>query len=112
MAIVAEARGLVAPYNLKIKRLRIKFAVWCAQACLSLPSHSNFPPCAEGPIMPLTIINWNVQWASSRSPRGSEFLRRSLTHSPEIICFTEAYTSLMAEAGYVISPEPDCGYPI
>ena len=60
--------------------------------------------------MPLTIINWNVQWASSRSPCDSEILRRSLTYSPEIICFTEAYTSLMAEAGYVISPEPNYGY--
>ena len=62
--------------------------------------------------MPLTIINWNVQWAGSRSPRGSEFLRRSLTHSPEIICFTEANTSLQAEAGHVISSEPNYGYPI
>ena len=62
--------------------------------------------------MPFTIINWNVQWASSRSPRGSEILRRSLTHSPEIICFTEAYTGHQAEAGHVISFEPDYGYPI
>ena len=62
--------------------------------------------------MPLTIINWNVQWAGSRSPRGSEFLRRSLTHSPEIICFTEANTSLQAEAGHVLPSEPDYGYPI
>ena len=62
--------------------------------------------------MPLTIINWNVQWASSRSSRGSEILRRSLTHSPEIICFTEANTSLQAKAGHVISSEPNYGYPI
>ena len=62
--------------------------------------------------MPLTVINWNVQWASSRSSCGSEILRGSLTHSPEIICFTEAYTTLQAEAGHVISSEPNYGYPI
>ena len=62
--------------------------------------------------MPLTVLNWNVQWDSSRSPLCNEILIGSLTHSPEIIRFTEATTSLLAEAGHVISSEPDYGYPI
>ena len=35
-----------------------------------------------------------------------------LTHSLEIICFTEANTSLLAEAGHIISSETNYGYPI
>ena len=62
--------------------------------------------------MALMVVNWNVQWDSSRSPFCNEILRRPLTRSPEIICFTEATTSLLAEAGHVISSEPDYGYTI
>lgn len=36
------------------------------------------------------IVNWNIGWASPRSPRGKEILRRIKKLNPEIACLTEA----------------------
>lgn len=65
----------------------------------------------------MRLVNWNVQWATPRSPRGPELLRRIGQYSPEIVCLTETDAALLppegcAEypAGYSISARPDYGY--
>ena len=62
--------------------------------------------------MPLTAITWNVQWATPRSPRTSEILRRIDRHAPEVVCLTETHAGLLSEAGYAVCSQPDYGYPI
>ena len=63
------------------------------------------------------LVNWNVQWATPRSPRRPELLRRIGQYSPEIVCLTETDAALLppeggAEypVGYSISARPDYGY--
>lgn len=63
------------------------------------------------------LVNWNVQWATPRSPRRPELLRRIGQYSPEIVCLTETDAALLPPeggaaypAGYSISARPDYGY--
>lgn len=63
------------------------------------------------------LVNWNLQWATPRSPRRPELLRRIGQYGPEIVCLTETDAALLppegcAEypAGYSISARPDYGY--
>ena len=65
----------------------------------------------------MLLVNWNVQWATPRSPRGPELRRRIGRQRPEIVCLTETDAALLppdgaAElpAGYSISARPDYGY--
>lgn len=62
--------------------------------------------------MSLSIVNWNVQWATPRSRRTPEILRRIDLHSPEIVCLTETHTSLLTQDGYTICSGADAGYGI
>ena len=62
--------------------------------------------------MSLRAITWNVQWATPRSPRTPEILRRIDRHAPEVVCLTETHVGLLAEDGYVICSRPDYGYSI
>ena len=41
--------------------------------------------------MKLTLVNWNVEWATPGSRRTTEILRRIDRHSPEVVCLTEAH---------------------
>ena len=60
----------------------------------------------------MKLVNWNVQWATSRSPRRVEILRRIQRHDPEVVCLTEAHTGLLPPEGHTICSQPDYGYPI
>ena len=60
----------------------------------------------------MKLVNWNVEWASPRSPRRAEVLRRIEEHDPEVICLTETHDELLARDGYTISSQPDYGYAI
>ncbi|MCY3920124.1 MAG: endonuclease/exonuclease/phosphatase family protein [Chloroflexi bacterium] len=60
--------------------------------------------------MPLTLVNWNVEWATHRAPRGQEILRRIHAHAPDIVCLTEAGIGLLAQPGHAICSQPDSGY--
>ena len=60
----------------------------------------------------MKLVNWNVQWATSRSPRRVEILRRIQRHDPEVICLTETHTGLLSQDGHTICSQPDYGYPI
>ena len=60
----------------------------------------------------MKLVNWNVQWATSRSPRRVEILRRIQRHDPEVICLTETHIGLLSQGGHTICSQPDYGYPI
>ena len=60
----------------------------------------------------LGVVNWNVQWATPKSVRLPEILRRINAHTPEIVCLTEADTGLLAERGHVIYSRPDGLYAV
>ena len=62
--------------------------------------------------MSLTIVNWNVQWATPRSRRTPEIRRRIDMHSPEIVCLTETHVALLTQDGYTICSGADAGYRI
>lgn len=62
--------------------------------------------------MAATLVNWNVEWATPRSWRSPEILKRIELHEPEIICLTETHSGLLSQDGHVISSLPDYGYKI
>ena len=60
--------------------------------------------------MSLSIVNWNVQFATARSWRTPEILSRIDRHDPEILCLTETHDELLARDGYAICSRADYGY--
>ena len=60
----------------------------------------------------MKLVNWNVEWATPRSTRRAEILRRIQRHDPEVICLTETHTGLLSQDGHAICSQPDYGYPI
>ena len=62
--------------------------------------------------MSLRLVNWNVEWATPRSRRTPEILRRIDRHAPEVVCLTETHDGLLSQAGDTIGSQPDYGYPI
>lgn len=60
--------------------------------------------------MQLTLVNWNVEWATPGSRRSPEILRRIDRHSPHIVCLTEAHTELLSASGYTICSRAGSGY--
>ena len=66
---------------------------------------------AIGP-MSLSIVNWNVEWATPRSRRTPEILTRISQHNPEVACLTEADHRLLSQQGYTICSQANYGYAI
>ncbi len=62
--------------------------------------------------MPLKVVNWNVQWATPRSGRTPEILKRIDQHGPEVVCLTESQVGLLAQEGHAICSQADYGYAI
>lgn len=60
--------------------------------------------------MTLKVVTWNVEWAGPRSGKAPEIRDRINSHTPEIICLTEANIHLLAEPGHIICSQPDAGY--
>ena len=60
--------------------------------------------------LPLGLVNWNVEWATPRSRRSAQILRRIEIHDPEIICLTEADIGLLSGDGHTISSQKNYGY--
>ena len=61
--------------------------------------------------MPLTVVNWNVEWATPRSVRSPEILSRIAEHDPEIVCLTETNDRLLDDlGGHAIHSFPDYGH--
>lgn len=59
--------------------------------------------------MTLTLVNWNVGWATPRSRRWKRdgILGRIESHNPDVICLTETDVGLLAKAGDIIYPQID-----
>ena len=56
----------------------------------------------------MTVVNWNVNWATPRSRKGREILHRIYRHAPDIVCLTEAdYTLFDDMPGSRIYSAPD-----
>ena len=58
----------------------------------------------------LSIVTWNVQWATPRSWRAPHLLNRIDRHAPDVICLTETRHDLLSQPGYRICSRPDTGY--
>ena len=60
--------------------------------------------------MLLSIVNWNVEWATPQSRHTAEILKRIDCHSPAVVCLTETSADLLSLDGHTISSGPDTGY--
>ncbi len=60
--------------------------------------------------MALTVLNWNVEWATPRARRTPHILDRITRHAPEVVCLTETHEDLLAPGGHTICSRPDAGY--
>ena len=60
--------------------------------------------------MSLSIVNWNVEWATPLSKRAPEILRRIGEVAPEVVCLTEADSRLFSEEGSPICSQAEYGY--
>ena len=60
--------------------------------------------------MSLSIVNWNVEFATTGSWRTPEILSRIDRHEPEIVCLTETHDELLARGGHSICSKRDYGY--
>ena len=59
--------------------------------------------------MTLTLVNWNVERATPRSPKWKrdEILGRIESHNPDVICLTETDVGLLSKNGCAIYPQID-----
>ena len=62
--------------------------------------------------MSLSVISWNVEWATPLSRRTAHVLDRIDRHAPEVVCLTEAHVELLSRHGHAICSQPDYGYTI
>lgn len=62
--------------------------------------------------MSLTVVNWNVRWATPQSKRSPEILSRIHEHSPDIVCLSETSNRLWDHKDFAIWPQPCYGYPV
>ena len=62
--------------------------------------------------MTLSIVNWNVRWATPKARRTAEILSRVDRHDPEIVCLTETHDELLSQGGHAICSQADYGYGI
>ncbi len=60
----------------------------------------------------LSIVLWNIKWASRASSRGSFFIQRFGELSSDVICVTEGHADIFPEGGHVLTSDADYGYPI
>ena len=60
--------------------------------------------------MSLSIVNWNVEFATPRSWRTPEILSRIDRCDSEIVCLTETHDELLSQGGHAICSQPDYGY--
>ena len=60
--------------------------------------------------MTLSIVNWNVEFATPKSRRTPAILSRVDRHIPEIVCLTETHDELLPQSGHAICSQPDYGY--
>ena len=62
--------------------------------------------------MSLSVVNWNVEWATPKSRRTPEIRSRIDRCDPEIVCLTETHDELLSQHGHTICSQPDYGYTV
>ena len=62
--------------------------------------------------MSLSVVNWNVEWATPSSRRTAEILSRIGRRAPEVVCLTETHDGLLSQQGHTICTQPDYGYTV
>ena len=62
--------------------------------------------------MTMSMVNWNVEWATPGSHRTPEIRKRIDGYKPDVVCLTETHTELLFPSGHVICSQPDTGYGI
>ena len=62
--------------------------------------------------MSMRVITWNLEWATSKSRRTAEILRRINRHDPEVVCLTETDVGLLSQRVHTICSQPDYGYKV
>ena len=62
--------------------------------------------------MSLRVATWNLEWATPRSWRTPEILRRIDQCAAEVVCLTETHDMLLSDGGHAICSRPDYGYPM
>ena len=60
----------------------------------------------------MIIATWNLEWATPRSRRTPEILRRLADLDADVLCLTETSDQLLAAEGHTITAQPDYGYGI
>ena len=60
--------------------------------------------------MSLSVVNWNVEWATPKSRRTPEMLSRIDRPNPDVVCLTETHDELLSQHGHTICSQPDYGY--
>ncbi|PTY02061.1 hypothetical protein DB346_10070 [Verrucomicrobia bacterium LW23] len=60
----------------------------------------------------LSVVLWNIAWASLGSDRGAYFVDQFEKFSSDVMCITEGDAEILPSAGHVISSEADYGYPL
>ncbi len=58
----------------------------------------------------MIIATWNLEWATPRSRRTPEILRRLADLDADVLCLTETSDQLLAAEGHTITAQPDYGY--
>lgn len=62
--------------------------------------------------MSLSVLTWNVEWATPRARRTRHITDRIDRHAPELVCLTETHDSLLSPRGHTICCRPDAGYAV
>lgn len=60
--------------------------------------------------MTISMVNWNVEWATPGSQRTPEIRKRIAGYRPDVVCLTETHTELLSSEGHLICSQPDTGY--
>ena len=60
--------------------------------------------------MTVSLVNWNVEWATPGSQRTPEIRRRISQHTPDIVCLTDTHTGLLSPDEHIIYSQPDSRY--
>lgn len=58
-----------------------------------------------------TIALWNVEWATATSKRGGLIRENLHDRNADLICLTEGVEDLLPDDGFIITSDPDYGYP-
>lgn len=58
----------------------------------------------------MNLLLWNVEWATTRSRRGTAIRGIIADLQPDLICMTEGTAAMLPDAGHTIEASADYGY--